>query len=160
MRSPELVPRPDERIPQELQQILQWVNWRNDDCRKVPVNPNTLRNAGVNWPETWSSFGHARQIASQHALGLGFVITEDDPYTCVDLDNCIDHDGQIDVRKPRFERKFADGNARACAQVDVVAVLNHPAGGFQLGVDGLPGKGLGAGHVGGPVMLEGRSCWS
>ena len=83
MRSPELVPRPYERIPQELQQLPQWVNWRNDDGRKVPVNPNTLRNAGVNWPETWSGFGQARQVANEHELGLGFVITEDDPCTCV-----------------------------------------------------------------------------
>ncbi len=98
MRSPELVPRPYERIPQELQQLSQWVNWRNDDGRKVPVNPSTLRNAGVNWPDTWSSFGQARQVALEHELGMGFVITEDDPYTCVDLDNCIDHDGQIDDR--------------------------------------------------------------
>ena len=75
MRSPELVPRPYERIPQELQQLSQWVNWRGDDGRKVPVNPNTLRNAGLNWPDTWSGFGQARHAALEHALGLVFVIT-------------------------------------------------------------------------------------
>lgn len=98
MRSPELAPKPSERIPQELQQLPQWVNWRNDDGRKVPLNPNTLRNAGVNWPKTWTCFGQARQVALEHALGLGFVIAEDDPYTCVDLDNCIDNRGQIGDR--------------------------------------------------------------
>ena len=41
-------------------------------------------------------FCNARAVANEHALGLGFVITEDDPYTCVDFDNCIDHHGQID----------------------------------------------------------------
>jgi primase-polymerase (primpol)-like protein len=96
MRSPELVPRPYERIPQELRQLSQWVNWLDDDGRKVPVNPSALRNAGVNWPDTWSNFGQARHAALEQELGLGCVITEDDPHTCVDLDNCIDHHGQID----------------------------------------------------------------
>lgn len=98
MRSPEVVPRRYERIPLELQQLPQWVNWRIDDGRKVPVNPNTLRNAGVNWPQTWSSFSNAAAVANERELGLGFVITEDDPYSCVDLDNCIDNHGQIDDR--------------------------------------------------------------
>lgn len=98
MRSLEQAPRPYERIPDELQQLSQWVNWRDDDGRKIPVNPQTLRNAGVNWPNTWSRFGQAQGVAVEHELGLGFVITEDDPYTCVDLDKCIDDTGQIDSR--------------------------------------------------------------
>ena len=50
-------PQPYTRIPEELQELTQWVNWRSEDGRKVPMNPRTLRNAGVNWPRTWADFG-------------------------------------------------------------------------------------------------------
>lgn len=46
---------PFTRIPDELQSLPQWVNWRPDADSKVPLNPQTLRNAGVTWPETWET---------------------------------------------------------------------------------------------------------
>ena len=99
MAQNEQTPQPFQRIPEELQERSQWVNWRIDDeQRKVPVNPHTLRNAGVTWPKTWSEFGQARDVAIEHDLGLGFVLTESDPYTCVDLDACVGSQGSIDGR--------------------------------------------------------------
>jgi putative DNA primase/helicase len=97
MLSPEHAP-PYTRIPEELQELPQWVNWRMDQGSKVPVNPHTLHNAGVNWPKTWSEFGQAREVALERELGLGFVLTEADPYTCVDLDACVGRDMQIDAQ--------------------------------------------------------------
>ena len=97
MQSPEQAP-PYTRIPDELQDLPQWVNWRREDGRKIPVNPHTLGNAGVNWPGTWADFDQARDTAMQRQLGLGFVLTVDDPYTCVDLDDCVRERGQIDLR--------------------------------------------------------------
>ena len=90
--------QPFDRVPDELQELTQWVNWRDENGRKVPKNPHTQGNAGVNWPGTWSEFGHAREEAIQHGLGMGFVLTEHDPYTCVDLDNCVGRGGQIDLQ--------------------------------------------------------------
>ena len=88
-----------QRVPVELKQLPQWVNWRTDEMhRKVPVNPHTLRNAGVNWPKSWSGFEPARELAIERDLGLGFVLTEGDPYTCVDLDDCVGPRGRIDGR--------------------------------------------------------------
>ena len=89
---------PYSRIPEELQTLSQWVNWRSDEGRKIPVNPHSGRNAGVNWPETWADFGDAREEAIQRQKGLGFVLTEKDPYTCVDLDNCVGRGGRVDDR--------------------------------------------------------------
>ena len=91
-------PQPYTRIPEELQELAQWVNWRSEDGRKVPMNPRTLRNAGVNWPRSWADFGQAREAALARELGLGFVLTEEDPYTCVDLDNCVGVQGSIDIQ--------------------------------------------------------------
>jgi putative DNA primase/helicase len=89
---------PYTRIPEELQELSQWINWRDEDGRKVPMNPHSLRNAGVNWPETWSDFGQAREMALDRKLGLGFVLTKADPYTCVDLDHCLGKRYAIDDR--------------------------------------------------------------
>lgn len=90
-------PRPFlyERVPEELKQYEQWVNWRMDEDAKVPVNPRTQGNAGVRWPNTWASYDVAAEMAARLELGIGFVLTEDDPYTCVDLDNCVDERRQV-----------------------------------------------------------------
>jgi putative DNA primase/helicase len=84
-----------ERVPEELKAFDQWVNWRMDEGRKVPVNPRTLGNAGVRWPTTWSSYERARDIAAHHHLGMGFVLTGEDPYTVVDLDKCVGDNGEV-----------------------------------------------------------------
>lgn len=87
-----------ERVPHELKDRPQWVNWRQDEARKVPLNPITLKNAGVTWPNTWAEFTQAHQTAAERGLGLGYVLTEADGYTCVDLDGCVENDGSVDAR--------------------------------------------------------------
>jgi putative DNA primase/helicase len=88
-----------ERVPMELKAYAQWVNWRLVNGRKVPVNPATLGNAGVGWPNTWSSFEHVCAVYGSYRdaniRGVGFVLTENDPYTCVDLDGCVGERGQV-----------------------------------------------------------------
>lgn len=88
-------PRPYERAPDELKTYNQWVNWRWEENRKVPVNPFTLGNAGVNWANTWASFDIAQTAADHFNFGLGFVLTEDDQYTVVDLDDCVGERGNV-----------------------------------------------------------------
>ena len=54
------------RIPAELKARRQWVLWRGEDrvdqqtgeirLNKVPVNPQTLRNADTTDPQTWGTF--------------------------------------------------------------------------------------------------------
>src|SRR5215212_5020004 len=86
-------------IPKELLTYRHWVCWRyvfrgaGRKPDKQPVNPRTLHNAGVHWPNTWSRFEVAYQTyltyQQQGLQGLGFVLTRDDPYVAVDLDHCI-----------------------------------------------------------------------
>ncbi len=84
-----------EQIPQDLLSYPQWVCWRYVDCgagkkpTKQPINPRTLHNAGVNWPNTWTSFEQAYATYVQHAFsGVGFVLTAEDPFVGFDLDRC------------------------------------------------------------------------
>ena len=109
--------RPKEQAPHnstdalaELQRLLQWVAWKLEDDpnrdkpRKVPVNPRTGKNAATNRPASWGTYQQAVDRAKRDDLaGIGFVFTANDPYCGVDLDGCIDDNGNL---KP-----WADGYA-------------------------------------------------
>src|SRR5262245_3175536 len=102
-----------DHIPQCLKQRPQWVLWRGEDrvdqqtgavkLNKIPVNPQTLRNADTTDPATWGTFEQcvtALPVALEEweqdtpsayrGGGLGFVFAADDPYAGIDLDHCID----------------------------------------------------------------------
>lgn len=89
--------QPFERVPEELRASSQWVLWRPEAEQKIPVNPYTLGNAGVTWPNTWASFDTAREAALRQDFGLGYVLTKHDLLTCIDLDNCVDDHGTVSV---------------------------------------------------------------
>jgi hypothetical protein len=82
-------------IPGQLLALHQWVAWRlenrsgKEKSAKVPINPRTGKNADVSRFETWGSFTQAQERCEQDRLdGVGFVLTEDDPFVCIDIDNC------------------------------------------------------------------------
>ena len=70
-----------ENIPAEMRSYRQWVRRTAD---KIPLNPRTGTPASATDPSTWGTFDEA--IASPHGIGVGFVFTENDPYTGIDLD--------------------------------------------------------------------------
>lgn len=73
-----------QNIPEELRSYPQWVC---HDAAKRPINPHTGQLADVTDPTTWGSFDQARAIAEAgKCAGIGFVFTENDPYTGIDLD--------------------------------------------------------------------------
>lgn len=93
------LPVQPDLIPDVLRAYSQWVCWRYVPTRgsgkpaKQPVNPHTLHSAGVHWANTWGSFddAYAVYVANRAAGidGIGFVLTEDDPFVGLDLDHCM-----------------------------------------------------------------------
>ena len=78
---------PYPSIPAELKARPQWAAATRD---KVPVNPRTGGNAQPNNPATWGTYRQAvTRAQSDGLLGVGYIFTEDDPYTCADLDKCV-----------------------------------------------------------------------
>jgi putative DNA primase/helicase len=63
---------------------------------KVPYSARTGRKASSTDLVTWSTFEEALE-AYKHGeyAGLGFVFCSGDPYTGVDLDDCVNEDGEI-----------------------------------------------------------------
>lgn len=79
-------------IPVELRKYRQFVCWRYEDknavkATKMPYCPHTGKLASVTNSETWSSFEDAKLSMSIGGYdGIGFVLTDDDPFTFIDLD--------------------------------------------------------------------------
>jgi hypothetical protein len=78
-----------ERIPEELIAVKQWHCWKLVESVKIPCQPNGA-NAKSNDAATWTDFQTAVD-ASQFHSGLAFEIT--DPWTGIDLDDCLDNNG-------------------------------------------------------------------
>ena len=82
-----------QNIPDEMKAYDQWVVWKyeNKDGRKptkVPYCPRWATKAAVDNPKTWGSFSDALQALNTGEVdGIGFVLTEDDPFGFIDLDN-------------------------------------------------------------------------
>ena len=94
-------PSPAPSLPAllELQARPQWVCWRREERQgrftKVPYNARTGKRAASDTPATWSSYDQAvRALRTDTYLGLGYVFHRD--YTGIDLDHCVNSDGQID----------------------------------------------------------------
>jgi len=87
-----------EGIPEELRVRPQWVAWKavGDKPDKVPYSARTGRRASSTDLRTWSTFQEALEAYENgEYAGLGFVFSSADPYTGIDLDNCVGGDGEI-----------------------------------------------------------------
>lgn len=100
--------RPYYNIPEELRQLKQWCLWRYEDIgaakpTKIPYS-TTGEMANVNNPDTWTTFDGA--LASRFSYsGIGFVFSENDPYTFIDLDDPLG-DPTVTERQLKIFREF------------------------------------------------------
>jgi len=80
-------------IPHEMRIYPQWVVWRYEDTdskkpTKVPYSAKTGHLASVTDPNTWAGFDECvNAMSSGWYAGIGFVLTENDPYAFIDLDD-------------------------------------------------------------------------
>ena len=89
-------------LPEGVREREQWVCWREEDRdgkpTKIPVTPGAGGFASSTESDTWSDFETALEYTeTEHADGVGFVFTDDDPIVGVDLDDCRDPEtGDVD----------------------------------------------------------------
>lgn len=88
-------------ITNELKNQQQWCCWktllRDNKPTKIPIDAKTGKNAESNNPTTWCNFEQAvefyqEKLKSQYEdgkAGIGFFLSENDPYSFIDIDNCI-----------------------------------------------------------------------
>lgn len=96
-------------VPEELRSYPQWVVWRYEDRdgpkpTKVPYDPKTGNLASVADPNTWASFDTVvSALTSGHWNGAGFVLTERDPFTFIDLDDTEGDQAALKVQLRVFD---------------------------------------------------------
>lgn len=89
-------------IPHEMKLVPNWVLWRAEwnekqqNYGKVPYNINGYRASTTN-EKTWCDFKSVSieyEVDEQYR-GIGFVLSDDNNFVCLDIDNAIDEKGQI-----------------------------------------------------------------
>jgi putative DNA primase/helicase len=104
-----LLPVKAESIPEELRVRPQWVVWKavGDKPDKVPYSSRTGGRASSTDLLTWGTFEEALQAYENgEYAGLGYVFSTGDPYAGVDLDDCVDEDGEIALWALEIVRYF------------------------------------------------------
>ncbi len=92
--------RLEKGILSELLPFRQWVVWRyqqvNNQWKKQPFNPVNSKAARTNDKKTWGTFAQALyRLETGKYHGLGFVFSDEDPFTGTDLDGAVAEDGTI-----------------------------------------------------------------
>jgi putative DNA primase/helicase len=98
-----------ENIPDDLKSVAQWVVWRLEpkpgkpgEYTKVPYTPNKAPKrcvkAASTKRETWRTFEQAMFVLENDGIGtdgqpfypdgIGFVLSEQDDFVGIDIDNC------------------------------------------------------------------------
>src|SRR5947209_7252622 len=84
----------------ELTPYPQFVVWSyklvEGTFKKPPYNPTTHNLAQVDNARTWGTLNQAlRALATGYFHGMGFVFSKDDPFSGIDLDDCVEKNGEI-----------------------------------------------------------------
>jgi primase-polymerase (primpol)-like protein len=103
-------------VPDDLAERDQWVLWgyqeseREGKPRKIPYSVRGRR-ASTTDPQDWASFElalRALQANPHRYAGLGFVFSAQDPFTGIDLDDCLEESGNPKRWVQPVLERFAD----------------------------------------------------
>jgi len=135
-------------LPRELKERAQW-------CIAAPAGmfsekgkePLTLRSDGtftfasVVEPGTWMSFDEAAHIASLQGFHIGYVLTSDDPYSCIDFDikDASNAPGKENLWTTREEYEYYLDSIR---RFDTYTEYSASGKGFHVWARGKIGRGV------------------
>jgi putative DNA primase/helicase len=119
-------------IPESLTSRDQWVVWRSEQRggkpTKVPYNARTGQLAESDNVATWTPYAIAL-AAAERFDGIGYVFSPDDPYSGVDLDDCI------------IEEKIAPWAEAQLLTLNSYSEVSPSGTGIKVWVEGkLPGS--------------------
>jgi len=128
-----------QNIPQEMRQISQWVVWqyelRAGKPTKVPYSARTAKAASVTNPSAWSTFYECVNTMNTGLYsGIGFVLTDDDPYFFIDLDD------------PKGDQAVIDRQVEICNKANTYTEYSPSGKGLHIigKSDPFPGRRRGS----------------
>jgi primase-polymerase (primpol)-like protein len=101
-----------QNVPTELTQLPQWVLWkyalRGDKWTKEPFSTNGAHASSTD-PSTWSTYEAvcSRYFTTTEFDGVGFVFASGGAYVGVDLDHCLDDEGNLLLWAQPYHNKLA-----------------------------------------------------
>ena len=99
-----------DRIPHEMRAYPSWVLWRYEERdgsskpTKVPYSPRFHTLASVTNSASWGTYDEAVAAHSAGGFsGIGFVLTNDDPFAFIDLDDTKGDQAANDLQRGIFD---------------------------------------------------------
>ena len=107
----------NNNVPTEMKSAKQWILWKQQDCgeakpRKIPCDLSGKNMCGdwLHVPDMWYSYEKAVcGLENPEIIGLGFVLTEDDPFACLDVDG-IDFSNLSEAQQSELKEIISDLN--------------------------------------------------
>lgn len=147
------IPFDPDGVPAALRRLDQWVVWRSEPTERGPTKApyraeRPSARASTREPGHWSGFQTALDAArgTPRVAGVGFVLTADDPFVGIDLDDVIDPaTGAVDPLA-----------ARAIRRLDTYTEISPSGTGVHLILEGSLAGLVGRKHGRVEVYEEGR----
>jgi putative DNA primase/helicase len=95
----------DNYCIKELRQYHQFVVTLSD---KIPLNPRSGQHASVSDPSTWGTLGDTLWVDDCPQYVRGFVLTDRDPFVCLDLDSYKTNNPVIIAKHEEIKATFAN----------------------------------------------------
>ena len=140
------------RLPQELRSARQWCVAGPDRAPYV-VSGGQVIHASLHKREQWKSFDEAvaDAVALGDGAGIGFMLTYEDPWTCIDLDVVNEHTQKrkkqpIDSTKWSTEQEL-NGYLAVVQNFDTYTEVSSSGFGLHIWARGAIGAGARRGHV-------------
>lgn len=139
------------RLPNELKGLNQWCVAGPD---KAPYfyDGVRLRLASNTNPAQWHDFQTVCKLATHYGAGIGFVLSSNDPLTCVDLDvkdaTSIDKKTGLPVQPAKWTKiEVLEGYSNAIKNFNSYTELSTSGKGVHIWVLGDIGQGTNRGGV-------------
>ncbi|HEL1259079.1 TPA: DNA primase, partial [Streptococcus equi subsp. zooepidemicus] len=134
-------------IPQELKERNQWLWFKiyhnqdkngNTKMVKIPISPITCESNEWNKKENWSDFETALDgLEKSGCDGLSFVLSEDDPFVCIDLDKVKDNFEEVknilnDFSDTYSEISISENGVHIFAKGSIAKNINNQIDRFEM----------------------------
>lgn len=132
------------RLPKELRSLPNWCVAGPDKAPYMAGNNGLYHASPTKGP--WHTFEQACNIAYQHQTHIGYVLTKEDPFTCIDLDvkDKLSKDANGNFFKPELwtSQKELDIYCKIVSAFDSYSELSSGGKGNHIIVRGAIGEGV------------------